>query len=48
MDDLDQSTQVQQYKNQSECEGTIEKSVLRIAGWHHKACRVMANGDPEG
>ena len=31
-----------------ECEGRIEKSVLRIAVWHHKACRVMTNGDPEG
>ena len=31
-----------------ECEGRIEKSVPRIAVWHHEACRVMANGDPEG
>ena len=31
-----------------ECEGKIEKSVLRIAVWHHEACRVMANDDPEG
>ena len=31
-----------------ECEGKIEKSVLRIAVWHHEACRVMTNGDPEG
>ena len=31
-----------------ECEGRIEKSVPRIAVWHHKACRVMINGDPEG
>ena len=31
-----------------ECEGKIEKSVLRIALWHHEACRVMTNGDPEG
>ena len=31
-----------------ECEGRIEKSVLRIAFWHHEACRVMTNGDPEG
>ena len=29
-------------------EGGIEKSVPRIAVWHHKACRVMTNGDPEG
>ena len=31
-----------------ECEGGIEKSVPRITVWHHKACRVMTNGDPEG
>ena len=31
-----------------ECEGRIEKSVPRIAVWHHKACGVMANGDLEG
>ena len=31
-----------------ECEGRIEKSILRIAVWHHKACRVMTKGDPEG
>ena len=31
-----------------ECEDRIEKSVLRIAVWHHEACRVMTNGDPEG
>ena len=31
-----------------ECEGRIEKSALRIAVWHHEACRVMTNGDPEG
>ena len=29
-----------------ECE--IEKSVPRIAVWHHEACRVMTNGDGEG
>ena len=35
------------YKNiYHECEGSIEKSVLRIAVWHHEACRVMTNGDP--
>ena len=28
-----------------ECEARIEKSVPRIAVWHHEACRVMANGD---
>ena len=31
-----------------ECEGRIEKSVQRIAVWHHEACRMMNNGDPEG
>ena len=31
-----------------ECEGRMEKSVSRIAVWHHEACRVMTNGDPEG
>ena len=31
-----------------ECESSIEKSVLRITDWHHEACRVMTNGDPEG
>ena len=29
-------------------EGRIEKSVPRIAVWHHEACRVMTNGDLEG
>ena len=31
-----------------ECEGRIEKSVPRITIWHHEACQVMTNGDPEG
>ena len=31
-----------------ECEGRIEKSVPKIAVWHHVAYRVMTNGDPEG
>ena len=31
-----------------ECDGRIEKSVLRIAIWHHEACRVMTNGDHQG
>ena len=31
-----------------ECEGRIETSVRSIAIWHHGACRVMTNGDPEG
>ena len=30
------------------CEGRIEKSVRRIAVWHHEACVVMTNVDPEG
>ena len=29
------------------CEGEIEKSIPRITDWHHKACRVMTNGDRE-
>ena len=28
-----------------ECEGGIEKSVLRITFLHHEACRLMTNGD---
>ena len=32
------------YKNLS----GIEKSIPRIPVWHHKACRVMTKGDPEG
>ena len=32
----------------NECESRLEKSVPRIAVWHHEACRVMTNGDPEG
>ena len=31
-----------------ECEGRIEKSLAKIAFWHHEACRVMTNSDPEG
>ena len=31
-----------------ECEGSIEKSVPRVAVCHHEACRVMTNGDAEG
>ena len=30
------------------CEGRLEKSIRRIAFWHHEACRVMTNGDLEG
>ena len=31
-----------------ECRGRIEKSVRRLAVWHHEACRVMTNDDPKG
>ena len=31
-----------------ECESKIEKSVPRIAVWHHEACRVITNGELEG
>ena len=31
-----------------ENEGRIEKSILRITDWHHKACRVITNGDSQG
>ena len=31
-----------------ECEGGIGESVTRITVWHHEACRVMTNVDPEG
>ena len=31
-----------------ECEGGIEKYILRIVDWHHEACRVMTKGDHEG
>ena len=31
-----------------ECEGRIEKSVVRNTVWHHEVCRVMTNGDQEG
>ena len=30
------------------CEGGIEISIQRITIWHHKACRVMTNGDRKG
>ena len=35
-------------KTYHECEGGIEKSIRLITVWHHKACRVMTNADPEG
>ena len=31
-----------------ECEGRIENSIQSIAVWHHEACRVMTNSNPEG
>ena len=31
-----------------EFKGRLENSVRRIAVWHHEACRVITNGDPEG
>ena len=31
-----------------ECEGGIKQSVRKITVWHHEACRVMTDGDPEG
>ena len=40
--------QVMTLRISNECESGIEKSVLRGAVWHHEACRVMTNGDPEG
>ena len=30
------------------CADGTEKSVMKISVCHHKACRVMTNGDPEG
>ena len=38
----------QYYKNLSWGWGRVEKPVPRMLVWHHKACRVMTNGDPEG
>ena len=29
------------------CMVWIEKSVTRVTDWHHEACRVMPNSDPE-
>ena len=31
-----------------EHEGRMEKSDPRVTFWHHEACRVKTNGDPEG
>ena len=30
-----------------ECEGGIEKFFPMVTVWHHQACLVMTNGDPE-
>ena len=30
------------------CGSRIEKSVQSTTDWHHEACRVMTNVDPEG
>ena len=35
-------------RNHHECEGGLEKSIPMITDWHHEACQVMTNGDPEG
>ena len=45
-----QIRRIQQWKirRYHECEGRIEKSVPRIAVWHHVAFRVMTNVDLEG
>ena len=44
----DNQRHIQTIRIYEECEGRIEKSVPRIAIWHHEACRVMTNGDCEG
>ena len=31
-----------------ECEGGIEKYVLKITDWYHDVCRVMTHGDCDG
>ena len=46
--DVKARSEVKTIRIHHECEGWIEKSVPRITNWHHKACRVMTNGDPEG
>ena len=35
-------------ESEYECEGWIEKSVLRITDWHQETCPVMTNSDREG
>ena len=39
---------IKQIRIYHECDGSIEKSIPRIAVLRHEACRVMTNGDPEG
>ena len=39
---------IPEYKLYHAFEGGIVKYVPRITVWHCEACRVMANGDPEG
>ena len=29
------------------CEAWIEKPIQRVTVWHHEACQMMTNGDPE-
>ena len=36
------------FTQKMECEGGMEKSERRVTVWHHEACRVITNGDPEG
>ena len=48
MDLIEEQINGEKIRIYHECEGRIEKSVLRIGVWHHEACRVMTNGDPEG
>ena len=43
-----QSSLLENIRIHHECEGGIDKSVPRITIWHHYACQVMPNGDPEG
>ena len=45
---MDKSEGIYNIKIYHECEGRIEKSVPRIAVWHHETSPVMTNGDSEG
>ena len=47
---IQQSEKLQGWKTISIFHGCmvwIEKSVTRVTDWHHEACRVMLNSDPE-